>query len=72
MVYETMGKLFETASKNSFELSITERIWGVLQEVVTAIANLFGLADVDIYDAIINRSDKMKHIYDIYKLKLAN
>lgn len=70
--YETMGKLFETASKDSLELSITERIWGVIQELIIAIADIFGLADEDIYDAMINRSDEMKHICDIYKLKIAS
>ena len=70
--YETMGELFEKASKDSLELSIVERIWGALQELIIAIANLFGLTDEDIYDAMINRSDEMKHICDIYKLKLAS
>ena len=61
----------EAVSKDSLELSITERIWGVLQEVVIAIATIFGLNDEDIYDAIINRTEEMNHICDIYKLKLA-
>lgn len=72
MAYETIGKLFEATSRDSLELSITVRIWGALQEVIIAIANLFGLADEDIYDAVINRSDEIKHICDIYKLKLAS
>ncbi len=58
--YETMGKLFRDVFKDSLELSITERIWGALQEVVIAIADLFGLRDEDIYDAIIDRSEEMK------------
>lgn len=70
--YETMGKLFEKVSKDSLELSIIERIWGTLQELIIAIANLFGLADEDIYDVMINRSEEMNHICDIYKLKLAS
>lgn len=70
--YETMGKLFETVSKDALELSITERIWGALQELIIAIADLSGLADEDIYDAMINRSDEMNYICDIYKLKLAS
>ena len=69
--YETMGKLFENASKDSLELSITERLWGALQEIVIAIASLLGLADEQIYDVIINKSEEMNHICDIYKLKLA-
>lgn len=67
-----MGKLFEKVSKDSLELFIIERIWGTLQELIIAIANLFGLADEDIYDVMINRSEEMNHICDIYKLKLAS
>ena len=69
--YETIGKLFNYVAKDSLELSITERIWGSLQEVVIAIANIFGLTDDDIYDAIINKSEEMNHIWNIYKLKQA-
>lgn len=70
--YETMGELFKKASKDSLELSIVERIWGALQELIIAIANLFGLADEDIYDAIINKAEEMNHICDVYKLKLVS
>lgn len=34
--YETMGKLFEQATKGTLELTITERIWGAIQEIVSA------------------------------------
>ncbi len=70
--YETMGKLFETVSRDSLELSVTDRIWGALQEIVIAIAELFGLTDEDIYEAIINKSEDMNHLCEIYKLKLAS
>ena len=70
--YETVGKLFEEITKDSLELSVTERIWEAVQELVIAIAELFGLTDEDIYQAIINREEEMKHICDLYKLKLAS
>lgn len=70
--YETMGKLFEDVAKDSLKLSVAERIWGIMQELVIAIAELFGLTDEDIYQAIINREEEMKHICDFYRLKLAN
>lgn len=70
--YETMGKLFENVCKESLELSVTERIWGALQELVIAIAELFRLTDEDIYDAMINRTEEMNHLCGIYKLKLAS
>ena len=60
--YETMGKLFEDVTKDFLELSVAERMWGVMQELVIAVAELFGLTDEDIYQAIINREEDMKHV----------
>ena len=60
--YETMGKLFEDVTKDSLELSVAERIWGVMQELVIAVAELFGLTDEDIYQAIINREEDMNYL----------
>lgn len=70
MIYETIGKLFETASKDSLELSVADRIWGIIQEI--AIANLFGFPNEDIYKAIINGSEEMNHICETNRLKLAS
>ena len=43
-----------------------------MQELVIAVAELFGLPDEDIYQAIINREEDMKHICDFYRLKIAS
>ena len=47
-------------------------IWGTIQEVIIAIANIFCLADEEIYETVINKSDKLNQVCSIYKLKLAN
>lgn len=70
--YETIGKLFEETTKDSLELTITQRIWGALQEIVIAVANLFNLTDDEILDVVIYKSDELAHICDIYKLKQAS
>ena len=70
--YETFGKLFEAVSNDSLELTIIDRIWGTLQEMIIAIAEIFDIADEKIYDAIINKSDKINHICEIYNLKTAS
>lgn len=69
--YETMGQLFHQATKDSLELSITQRIWGAIQEVICAIADIFNLTDDQIYEVIINRSDELENICNIYKEKIA-
>lgn len=50
---------------------ILERIWGAILEIVIAIANILGLTDEEIYEAVINKSDELDHVCSIYKLKRA-
>lgn len=54
--YETIGGLFREISRETVQLSVAQQIWGILQELVTAIAKVFDLLDEEIYDAIINPS----------------
>lgn len=46
--------------------------YGALQEVIITITNLFGFTDEDIYNAIINKSEEMNHILNIYKLRMTS
>jgi hypothetical protein len=70
--YETIGELFREATKETLQLSVTQQIWGIIQELVNAIAEAFGLLDEEIYDAIIYRSEEMAHIFKFYNLKSAS
>lgn len=70
--YETIGGLFREISKETVQLSVAQQIWAVLQELVTAIAKVFGLLDEEIFDAVINQSDKLAHIASFYNLKSAS
>ena len=38
--YETIGGLFREITEQTVELSITEKIWGLIQEIVSEIADL--------------------------------
>ena len=70
--YETIGGLFREATKNSTELTIAERIWGVIIELVNKIAQCFLIEDEKIMDTLLNRSEKIKRLVEIYELKLAS
>lgn len=69
--YETMD-IFKDATKSSLELTVEERIWGVMQKQVVAVVEFFGLTDEDIYLAVINRKEDIKHICGFYILKLTS
>ncbi|MDE6669558.1 MAG: transposase [Muribaculaceae bacterium] len=60
--YETIGGLFRDVSKDTLQLSVAQQIWGVLQEIVSAIAEVFGMLDEEVYDVVINHSKELAHI----------
>ena len=55
--YETIGGLFNDAVKGSVELTLTERIWGMMLELVREIVECFNIEDELIFDMLVNRSD---------------
>ena len=70
--YETVGGLFKDATMSSVELTLTERIWDMILEIVREIAECFNIEDEEIFDTLLNRSDKLSHFVEIYQLKLAS
>lgn len=69
--YQTIGGLFHEATDGVIQLSVTERIWGVLQELVKIIAEAFEIDDERVMDTLINRSETFKHFmnFDRFKIK---
>ena len=66
--YETIGGLFREVTRNSAELTITERIWGIIIDIVSEIAQCFEIEDEKIFETLlINRSDKLQHFIQIYE-----
>jgi hypothetical protein len=70
--YETIGELFRQANQDSLEITITERIWGAILELVTAFTSIFDLTDEDVLQAVINKSSKLAHIYELYRCKMVS
>ena len=70
--YETVGGLFKDATFGSIELTLTERIWNTVLVLVREIAECFSIEDEHILDMLVNRSDKLNHLVEIYQLKIAS
>ena len=68
--YQTIGGLFHEATDGVIQLSVTERIWGLLQEIVRIIAEVFKTDDEKVMDALINRSETFKHYINFDRLTL--
>jgi len=72
MDYETIGELFRQAAQDSHELTISERIWHAILEFVAAIAKVFSIDDEEVLEALVNESDELAHICELYQYKMAS
>jgi len=72
MDYETIGELFRQVNQDSHELTISERIWQAILELVAAIAKVFSTSDEEVMDALVNESDELAHICKLYQHKMAS
>ena len=72
MDYETIGELFRQAGQDSLELTITERIWQAILEFVAAITKVFSIDDEEVLEALVNESDELAHICELYQCKMAS
>ena len=71
MDYETIGGLFREISKETLKQSVAQQLWGKVQEMLTAVAEVCGLADEDLYDIIINKTEQVENMFATFNLKRA-
>lgn len=72
MDYETIGELFRQAGQDSHELTISQRIWQAILELAAIITKVFSIADEEVLNALINESDELAHICELYQYKMAS
>ena len=71
--YETIGGIFREVSRETIQLSVAQHIWTVLQELVNAIADTFGIIDEQIYEVVFNESNEFAHMCHVFdKMKSAS
>lgn len=63
--YETIGGLFNQTVNGTIELSVTERIWDLILQIVTIIADLFSADEEDIIRMIANDNQKIAIIKEL-------
>lgn len=57
--YETIGGLFREITARTVELSVTEKIWGLIQKIVSTIADLFSADFDELLTNIINQNKQL-------------
>ena len=57
--YETIGGLFRQVSAQTLELTIAERVWQLIKELLTSISELVDMDTDQLIEAIITENDKI-------------
>ena len=60
--YETIGGLFREITTQTLELSVTEKIWGLIQQIVAAVADFFFVDFDELLTNIINENKQLNAI----------
>lgn len=60
--YETIGGLFAEITKNSVELSVAERIWLLIVEVINVIAEVLNCDTMVLTEQIISNDKQIKAV----------
>ena len=56
--YETIGGLFREITQSSVELTVTEKIWGIIIDLLNVIADAFSFDQEEMMWAVINNNNK--------------
>ena len=72
MDYESIGGLFREISKETIKQSVAQQLLGKVQEMLNAVAEVYGLVDEELYDIIINKSEQVQNMFAAFNLKLAS
>jgi hypothetical protein len=69
--YQTIGGLFKQTINGTMELSVTDRIWQMILQVVAIIADMFSADEEEIVKSIIANNEKCSRIEKLYKMMKA-
>ena len=63
--YETIGGLFRDITAETVELSVVEKLWGIIQEVVSAVAEFFSTDFDELLTNVISNNKQLQAMVGI-------
>ena len=54
------------------EITISDGKWGAILELLAAITRVFNITDEEALEAVVNETDKLARIYELYRYKMAS
>lgn len=64
--YETMGGLFTELTGETVELSVVQRIWGLIVEVINVIAEFVSCDPFELVQNVINNNNQIKAVKEAF------
>ena len=64
--YETMGGLFTELTGETVELSVAQRIWGLIVEVINVIAEFISCDPFELIQNVINKNNQIKAVKESF------
>ncbi len=69
----TMRSSSAAARQNCcFEITISDGKWGAILELVAAITRVFNITDEEALEVVVNETDKLARICELYRYKMAS
>ncbi len=66
--YETVFALFRESTDNTLELSVSDRIWELILDIILEIANMITVDASELLSAVIDANPKFHKLYQMNKL----
>ena len=63
--YETIGGLFRDITAETVELSVVEKLWGIIQEVVSTVAEFFSTDFDELLTNVISNNKQLQAMVGI-------
>ena len=54
------------------ENTISDGKWGAILELVAAITRVFNITDEEAFEVVVNETDELARIYELYRYKMAS
>lgn len=64
--YETIGGLFAELTGETLELTVIQRIWGLIMEVINVIAEFISCAPFELTENVINNNHQIKTVKMVF------
>ena len=66
--YETLGILFNEATGNALELSVTDKIWELILDAILEVVEIVSADASELLSALIDENPKFHKLMNIYKI----